>query len=297
MAGVNKPEGAVSAESGVPVRPAENQYNRYNMTLPRSFSVYNDEGSVLYRGEVEKIANKLRAEIFGEERPTIKEEPVIEEVEKGKKAKREKRAKVEKVCVKKRAFFFIVPLILALAVLAIAITGFFDVSNAKYLSIYNYKYVTERSFAMLDPVLSFVSVKFGAELGSINAEFFKVFTMSTGDFLSAFVGYALPISIALYAIFAIVTLIVSIVGLVGKKRADGTYARAKLGFLSIVMFICSLIAAISGLYVSGGKIKDFVGFIGGTADFSAGYMLYAMIAVPVVTFICTCLAYKKEKRA
>lgn len=295
MAGVKRTEGAVSGESGVPVSPAENQYNRYNMTLPQSFSVYNDEGSVIYRGEVEQIANKLRAEIFGEEKAVKAEEPKPGETEKPKKAKKEKKSKV---CVKKRAFFFVIPLILAVAIIAVAVMGIFDLSFAKYLSIYNYKHTAERSFAMLDPVLSFISTKFGISFGdTITAEFFNVYTISTGEFLPAFIGYALPISIALYVVFALVTVIVSIAGLAGKKREDGTYARAKLGFLSIVMFGCALIATFAGMYVAGCGMNSFVNFISGKGEFFAGYVLYAMVAVPVITFICTCVAYKKEKKA
>lgn len=294
MANAKKTEGGVSVDNGVPVSPSENQYNKYNMTLPQSFSVYNDEGSVIYRGEVEQIANRLRAEIFGEEKPV---KPDVPQPEQPEKEEKEKKEKAKNVCVKKRPFFFALSLILMAVVIAAAVTGFFEISFAKYVSIYNYKFVTEHNFAMLDPALSFVSTKFNVDLGSIHAEFFKVFTVSSGEFLPQFVGYALPISIALYVLFALAAFIVSIAGLAGKRREDGTYAKAKLGFLSIAMFILALIAAVSGLYVSGGTIKDIVGFILGKADFSAGYVLYGMVIVPVIMFICTCLTYKKEKRA
>ena len=296
MAKVNKADNSVRADEKVPVRPAENQYNRYNMTLPQSFSVYNDEGSVVYRGEVEQMANILRAELFGiepsEAVAPAKAEPERKPAEKTEKKKR----KSVRAYTKKRGFFLVLPIILAIVVLAVAVCGVFDVSFGEYISIYNYSYVVKTDFPMIDPVISFLNQTFGVDTGSLPAEFGKYFTFDGTDFLSSFAGYALPLAIVLYLLFALIMLIVAIVGLAGKKREDGTYAKARLGFLSIIMLLCALITAVCGLYASGTAVEDLLGFVIGKNDFAAGYGLFAMIAIPIVTFICTCLAYGREKK-
>ena len=48
---------------------------------------------------------------------------------------------------------------------------------------------------------------------------------------------------------------------------------------------------------SGTQASEIGGFFTGSGDFTAGYGLYLMIIVPVITFICTCVAYGKDKTA
>lgn len=289
MGKVNKTE-TVKADEKVPVRPAENQYNRYNMTLPQSFSVYNDEGSVVYRGEVEQMANLLRAELFGIE-PSEVAAPVKEE-----KAETEKKKKKVRSYTKKRGFFLVLPVILAVVVLAVAVCGLFDTPITEYISIYNHTYVVKTDFPLLDPVISFIGETFGVDTGALPTAFGESFVSGGEDFGAQLVKYALPVAIVVYLVFALIMLIVAIVGLAGKKREDGTYNKARLGFLSIIMFLCSLIIAVCGLSASGTEISALLEVLSGKNDFGIGYAMYVLIAVPVITFICTCLAYGKDKK-
>lgn len=270
-------------DANIAIEPNADQYNRYNITLPKSFSVYNDEGSIIYRGDVEKTANQLRAEIFGIG-PVDEVEEVCEQPKEKKKVK-------TKLYDKKRGFFLFVPFILTLVVLAAVVVGVFNVKGInEYVSMYEYK---ETGIAILDPVFSFLKDKIDGFNLNVPTEF-SVF--ETGkEFADVFCSYALIIGIVLYALFTLFAFIVSIAGLTGRKNKDGFYRKAKLGYLSIVAFLCSLLILICGIYVSGGSIAQIVDFVTGKADFSVGYAMYAMVAVPIITLICSCCAYRKYK--
>ena len=271
------------SDANITIEPNADQYNRYNITLPKSFSVYNDEGSVIYKGEVEKAANQLRAEIFGTG-PVDEIEEVCEQPETKKKSK-------AKLYDKKRGLFLFIPFILALVILAAAVVGVFNVKEInEYVSMYEYK---ETGITILDPLFSFLKGKIDGFDLKVPTEF-AVF--KTGEeFADVFAAYALPIAIVLYALFMLFIFIVSIAGLAGKKNKDGFYRKAKLGYLSIVAFLCSLLIMVCGIYVSGGSIAQIVDFVTGKADFSIGYAMYALIAVPIITLICSCCAYRKYK--
>jgi hypothetical protein len=148
----------------------------------------------------------------------------------------------------------------------------------------------------LDPVFSFLNGKFSLGLTEVPTIFGKCFTASS-DTASMIAYYALPISIVVYVLFALIMLISSIIGLASKRAADGSYKKVRLGFLSVVMFLCALLAAVCGMIITGGTIKELLAFISGSAKFSAGYGLYAMAVAPILTFICTLFTYKKNKRA
>ena len=262
----------------LPVEPTVEQYNRYNMLLPESFSIYNDEGSIIYRGDVEKAANQLRAEVFGVG-------PVEEVVEQPK-------VKVAKRYDKKRGFFLFLPMLLALIALAAAVLGVLNIESIKeYITIYNYK---EAGITMLDPACGFIeSLIDGLDMG-VPTVFADTFVVGD-ELLDTIAYYAMTIASVLYVIFALIMVIVAIAGLAGKKNEEGFYRKAKLGFLSIVMLLCSLIIAVGGVILATGDIGGIVDFIIGNGDFTAGYVLYGIIAIPVVTFICTCCAYRRYK--
>ena len=262
----------------LPVEPTVEQYNRYNMLLPESFSIYNDEGSIIYRGDVEKAANQLRAEVFGVG-------PVEEVVEQPK-------VKAAKRYDKKRGFFLFLPMLLALIALAAAVLGVLNIESIKeYITIYNYK---EAGIAMLDPACGFIeSLIDGLDMG-VPTVFADTFVVGD-ELLDTIAYYAMTIASVLYVIFALIMVIVAIAGLAGKKNEEGFYRKAKLGFLSIVMLLCSLIIAVGGVILATGDIGGIVDFIIGNGDFTAGYVLYGIIAIPVVTFICTCCAYRRYK--
>lgn len=283
----------------------ENDTGRYGVSPTRSFSVYNDEGSVLYRGEVETIASQLRAELFG-----IRESDEQNDYDTGVSAKsskkvianrevkqKEKASKgvAKKVYVKKRAFFLVLTAILSLVILAVAVVGIFDLTVSdtainEYISIYNYKTSENVAIDMLDPVLGFIQSTFKLDLG-MESDFTANFTVGeeTKDVIA---NYALPIALVVYVIFYLATFIASIAGACGKKGANG-YKKVKLGFVSIIAFLCSLIVIVAGMMMAGLSFDGILDFIMGKGNFSIGYGLYAMVAVPIITFICSCCSYKK----
>ena len=273
----------LNVSENVPVKPSETQYNRYNMTLPQSFSIYNNEGSVIYRGEVEQVANQLRAELLGYGQG-VQEEPVVEPV-----------APVVGY-TKKRSFFLVLPLIFAALVIALAVVSLFKTSFNGYIALYGYGYAVQRDIVLLDPVFSFLKTTFKMDLASLPTDFaIASKVVEEGNVFGAIAKYALPVAIVLYVVFALITLITSIVGLASGRREDGTYRKARLGFLSIVMFLCAVIIGLAGVVAVNGKIDTIVKFIVRDGILYAGYAYYALLAIPVLTFVCTCLAYGKNK--
>lgn len=287
-------DSATPAAETVPVKPDETQYNRYNMALPRSFSIYNEEGSVIYRGEVENVVSQLKREVFGKPYEKQEEEkPVVEEKVEDKPAKKEKSKKEVKVYDKKRSFFLIVPMVLFAVVLAAAVLGAFDTKALAYVAGSKHVWAGETYFGLLDPALGFLQNSF-APLNFLApaTTFFNTFDMlGTTAFKAE--GYVLVATTLIYMIFALEGLIVAICGLAGKKKEIG-YRKAKLGFLSIVMFVCAIGMLLCTGLVAGVEIKDFATCFTGEG-FTFGYAAYALLAIPVLTFLCSCAAYRRVK--
>lgn len=284
-------EGAIPAAEAVPVKPAETQYNRYNMALPRSFSIYNEEGSVIYRGEVESVVSQLKREVF--EKPYEKEEkPAVEEEQKTE-TKKGKKAKETKAYDKKRSVFLIVPMVLFAVILAAAVLGAFDTKALAYVAGSKHVWAGETYFGLLDPALGFLKNTF-EQLNFLAPAtwFFNTFDMSEASAFKA-EGYVLIATTLIYMVFAIEGLIITICGLAGKKKENG-YRKAKLGFLSIVMFVCAIGMILCVGLLSGVAITDFLTCFSGEG-FTFGYASYALLAIPVLTFVCSCVAYRRVK--
>jgi hypothetical protein len=108
--------------------------------------------------------------------------------------------------------------------------------------------------------------------------------------------YAVSAAVLLSLLFALAEFIKSMCALCSGKKDDGYYKKFRFGYISVVMFLCGVTATVGGIYVGGLSIADVLSFIKpGATDFGAGYALYAMLGVPVITFICACCSYKKEK--
>ena len=286
----------------VPVKPVETQYNRYNMTLPRSFSIYNEEGSVIYRGEVESVATSLKREVFEQTSENEKkEEPVVVEEETSKKKEKKSQKKEEKTYEKiagtydkKRAFFLVVPMILFAVILAAAILGAFDTKALAYVSGSKHVWAVDTHFGLLDPAIGFLTNTFD-KLTVLEpaTSFFKTFDVqSTTAF--AVQGYVLVATTVIYMVFALIGLISSICGLASKRKENGAYKKTKLGFLSIVMFVCAIGILLCTALCAGVNIKDILTCFTGDG-FTFGYGAYALIGIPVLTFICTLFSFRKVK--
>lgn len=274
------------ADQSVPVEPASSQINRYNITSPRGFSVYNDEGSALYRGEVERVASQLRAELFGEEFRAPETTAAPEAQAKPKRAKEKSKAYDGK-----RVFFLVLSLIVSLAVIAMAVIGVIESASLdvakEYTSIFNADgtYVT-----IFDPCKGLLEL-FGAK----GLEPVYEFDFGT-DTLGKIITYAFPICQCVYLFGAVLVLIHSIVGL-AKKKKGGVYTHKPMfGLISILMFVFAIVTTISGVMASGLGFENILTFLQPGGGFSAGYGLYVMLGAPIITFVCSTCSFRRAKK-
>ena len=290
-----------ASDTSVPVQPIPDQINRYGITQPRAFSIYNDQGSVLYRGEVERVANELRAQFYGR---NIADEPMdiksaADRLEKTGVVTEEKAstAKVKgKRYEKKRMFFIVFPFILALVLVALYAISFFAFNGDQYLSLYNYTLTKLYPIKAADPVIWFIN-SLGVEIG-LTSNFGLL--MEGSESISNIAGYIAPIALAAYAILTIAMFIVTICGMAGKKGKDGYYKKAcKLGLISILMFVLALATiAFTYIYVNGTDFSGITNFLmigSEIGEIKMSYVGYAMVIIPIITFICSCLGYKRKK--
>ncbi len=214
--------------------------------------------------------------------------PVTAPAKKGKG----KKVKEEKLYVKKRGLFLFLILLLTLVVVAVAVVGYIDIEG---ISDYAALYVNEdSSISMADPIIGMVKTFVDLDMESAYYDGVLAGNTEGADILTLVTIYAVPVACLLAIVFALIAVIKAFVALCSGKK-DGYYKKFKFGFLSVAILLCGLIAFVGGLYVSGTSLVDVLTFVTGEAAISAGYGLYALIALPVLTLIFSCVSYKRLK--
>ena len=218
---------------------------------------------------------------------------------------------------KKRGFFLFLILVLMLATLFVAAAYFLNMDALdKYVAIYN---VPEgREIEVVDPETDAVTVEkadayitlldptigtvknFLPSLG-MESEFFSLYLeggkLDDTTMMTKIGVFAVPVATTVIVICAVIGFLKALVALFSGRKQDGYYRKFKFGFMSILMFLCGLVLVVGGLYFSGlgfDGIVDFLTFK--SPAFYAGYGLYAMLGLPILTFIFTCCAYKKARK-
>jgi len=273
------------------------EYNTptFSQNVPmRGFSVYNSEGDVYYKNEVERMANELRRELY----PTAQtvsydfpDLPVRREEAKPKK--------VEKTATM-RVFPLVLILILNVLVLAVIALGCFDIGSIGTTIAVFFKETVgggAQSVSLLDGL-------FG-ELAGIGMQSKLDYSMHT-DMTARIMLIVFAAGGVLATLFSLVQVIVAIVALATNKKGK---KRARFGVVAFFTLIF-LFAALIGLI----GVKAQVGF----GDFCSltfpkalgeyglprvdegytlfsGYGLYALIIVPILTMILSACVGKKKK--
>ena len=197
---------------------------------------------------------------------------------------------------KKRVVCVLLITVLMLLTVAVCIIGMFSVLPKEYISVMTVpsdadgakEYIT-----LDDPVLGL----FGEEQRAKSVYFTELYPKRSEDAttMTKIALYVVPVaSILLFAI-SIFGFLKSILSLFGGKK-DGSYHKYKFGFISILMLLCSVAIVLGGIF-SAGIVVD------GVADFftfkssvlQAGYATYAILIIPVLTFVLSCASYKKTK--
>lgn len=251
------------------------------------------------RNEIEKLISKNQPQVvkrssdgfyyedlYGKGRPAVE---VAAEIKREAKAKKyaPKRYAV------KRTAFPVITIVLCVVVLAVVGLGLVA-SMSRYVGVYTFAQAEEKSSVVaLDPVFSALK-KIGVEIEGMPTIFGEKAVVEEG-ILNDIAYWALPAAIVVYVVLTIVLLFVAIAGAARKKDANGTYKKVKMGFMSILNFVCALVIAASGLYLTATPATETIGFFTMSGAFAAGIGYFVLLAVPVLTFVCGCASFGKRK--
>ena len=270
------------------------EYNTptFSQNVPmRGFSVYNSEGDVYYKNEVERMANELRRELYPTAQTVSYDFPVAVKNE----AKPKKKEDVRTM----RKFPLALILILNLLVLAVIALGCFDIGAIGTTIAVFFKETAggdAQSVSLLDGL-------FG-ELAEIGMQSKLDYSMHT-DMTARIMLIVFAAGGVLATLFSFVQVIVAIVALATANRGK---KRARFGVLALLTLIC-LLAALIGLV----GVKAQIGFgdicslilpktlgeyglprVDEGYTLYSGYGLYALIIVPVLTMILSACVGKKK---
>ena len=205
------------------------------------------------------------------------------------------KGKGTKVYVKKRGFFVFVITLLMIAMLAVAVIGTLNLEGvSKYVTIHNSE---EESVGLVDPVIGLINSLLGDEI--YPSAYQDVIDNAAGvdDIKALLPVYATCAAALLIALCLIIGFIKALVALFSGKKKDGYYKKFKFGFLSLVIFIGTILFAVSFVCANSGALSDLVSLVKFKGELPAfGYGLYALLGGSLITFICSCCSYKKAKK-
>lgn len=206
-----------------------------------------------------------------------------------------------KIYSKKRglALFFI--LIAMLLTVAVAVVGYLGIDGiSDYVAVYKVPGVTEEmdeAVSLVDPAIGLVDKI--ASVDGLNSVYFDNFAndkLDEADAMLKIALYAVPVAVIVLAVFTVVGLIKALAALFAGRK-NGYYRKFKFGFISIVMLLCALVIAVGGVYAANIGIDgaaDFLTFKSNVLQASFG--LYAIVVLPIISFILSCVSYKKVKK-
>ncbi len=219
---------------------------------------------------------------------------------KGEKVAKGKPIKASKLYEKKRgAALFVIALFMFVVIAATALGAISNLNLDSYVAAYIEPGVNAEdnvNISIIDPVLGIIK-----DLAKVNLDsnFYKSYLSDNtdgADVMTKIALYAVPIAALIIIIFAFIGFIKAIVALCAKKTLSGQVKKYGFGFISIVMFLCALIMTAGGLYVAELEITKAVDYLLQKSPvLNVGYGMYALLAIPVIAFICSLCAYKKSK--
>lgn len=198
---------------------------------------------------------------------------------------------------KRRNGAFIVMALCALLILAVAALGFFGLESiADYTAAYQEVEEGGQNIGFTDPIFGMLS-KF--EVYEADSVFYEdaLVGLDEAETLDKIAFYAMPILSALVLIFALVIFIASLAAM-GKKAVVKGFVdkKVKLAMLSLIIFIFTLLIAVCGAIWDGAGITGIADFVlGETEAIKAGYGLYAIVGLSLISFLANLFTYKKNK--
>jgi hypothetical protein len=201
---------------------------------------------------------------------------------------------------KKRSLAHILIALFLLVVLAVALLSFFNIdATESFVSVYVKKGVNEETsvnIGLLDPIFGLVKKVAKADVDSFYFDSYISNMSAETDIMTKISLYAVPIAALLIVVSALIGFFKSIAALISKRYGNGFYKKYKFGFMSLVMLLSALILLVGGMFASGAEISSILDFVlGKTNALNAGYGLYALIVLPIITFLLSLVSYKKTK--
>lgn len=214
-------------------------------------------------------------------------------------AKAVKSVNEGKLYAKKRGIVLVIVAVFMLVVIAAAALGAVGlVSVDEFVAAYIRPSATvgNINISIIDPILGTIKDLAKVNLDSNFYETFLASKPANASIMTKIAVYAVPAAALLIILFALIGFIKAIVALFAKKTLSGNVKKHGFGLISIVMFLSALIMVVGGIYLANidiAKALDFI--IQKDPIMYVGYGLYALIAIPVITFILNFMAYKKIK--
>lgn len=201
------------------------------------------------------------------------------------------------IAYRRRKGFLALIVIFMVAILAIGVLGYLGTIVPEYVSAFTkVEGETKTYVGITDPVLAALNKFAGMEMDSV---FFADWnTMPANANIATKIAYfGLPIAAALALVFALIILIIAIAALAKRGIDKGYVARkVKFGFLSLLLFLFSLFIAACGVIWNGAGLGEIVGFFTfTTTKIYAGYGLFGIIGLSLLSMICNWFSYKKSK--
>lgn len=200
--------------------------------------------------------------------------------------------------VNKRHVAVILITVLLLVMLAVSVIGLIDgLTFSKYFSVFaipnsdggDVEYVT-----LTDMTLGL----FGGENRASSLYFKSILSdkLDGAATMQKITFYAPPVASLLLFVITAFGFLKSLLSLFGGAK-NGAYHKYKFGFISILLFLCSAVVVLGGAYtvkMTAEAMGDF--FLIKSNVLNAGYAAYAILIIPVITFILSCVSYRKEKK-
>jgi hypothetical protein len=203
----------------------------------------------------------------------------------------------ECVSYRRRKAFLALIVIFMAAILAIGVLGYLGTIVPEYVSAFTkIDGETKTYVGITDPVLAALNKFAGMDMDSVFYADWKDMPADANIATKiAFIG--LPIASALVLLLALIIFIVAIAALAKKGIEKGYVAKKlKFGFLSLLMFLFSLFIAACGVIWNGAGLGEIVGFFTfETTKIYAGFGLFGIVGLSLLSMICNWLSYKKVK--
>ena len=201
-----------------------------------------------------------------------------------------------KLYTKKREASLVVIAILMFVVVAAAALGLVGIDGvdgfvAAYIVPDNASNV---NISIVDPAFGLIKDLAKIDLDSNFYASFLADKPANASIITTIAFYAVPAAALLLVVLAIIGFVKALAALFAQKTLSGKVKKSGFGLISIIMLVSALIMLVGGLFVANIEIAKALDFIvQKSAVMNVGYGLYALIVIPIITFICSCVAYKK----